>query len=100
MMAYYGVAWAKLMGSDELASTYGTGIKRLSDGLNQVSIDLIDTVLLNLESGDGVDISGASGPLDFDWTTEEMVLITEIYELEKASKNKILKAVCVADDCR
>ena len=98
-MAYYGVAWANLTGSIQTAGTYGTGIKSLSDGLNQVSIEQIDAVLLNLESGDGVDINGASGSLDFDWTTEEMVLTTEIYELEKESKNKILKRVCVADNC-
>lgn len=72
-LALFGIAWARLQEDGVLGpAEVGRGLRSLSRGANvAVQMSSWETVVDAFGRGESVDVSGASGTLDFDPITEE-----------------------------
>ena len=72
-MSLYGLSWAMQQGEGIRGTTMAQGLRRLSDPGVSISVGPGDWMLAEqqLERGEGFDLQGASGHLDFDPVTGE-----------------------------
>jgi ABC-type branched-subunit amino acid transport system substrate-binding protein len=72
----YGAAWAHYHESDApiTGSAIGRGLRRMSEG---IEVDITGaswrSIRSAIEAGEGLDVQGASGELDYDANTEELL---------------------------
>lgn len=81
-LAAYGAAWAVLNEDRVTGLTMARGLRRLSEG-TPVNVGPLgwNAVIQQFREGGTVDISGASGDLDYDPVTEETSTAIEIWEI-------------------
>jgi ABC-type branched-subunit amino acid transport system substrate-binding protein len=79
----YGAAWALLGEDGEVTGTnIARGLRRLSNGQSvEIRPSGWTAVLQEFREGNGVDVQGASGELDFDPDTEETSASIEIWQV-------------------
>lgn len=71
-LVLYGAHWAARHETSLTGRTIARGVRQLSSGASyNVGPDTLVEVLAAFDAGDGVDLVGASGALDFDSATEE-----------------------------
>ncbi|MCA9693453.1 MAG: ABC transporter substrate-binding protein [Myxococcales bacterium] len=75
-LTIYGIVWAHLHEPTLGGRALARGLRRVSDHVSGLQIvvrgDNFSTLQLNFAEGNPVDITGASGPLDYDPATEEV----------------------------
>lgn len=81
-LAAYGAAWAELNEDRVTGLTMARGLRRLSEG-TPINVGPLgwNAVIQQFREGGTVDISGASGDLDYDPATEETSTAIEIWEI-------------------
>lgn len=83
-MVAYGAAWAVARGEPLGGRSIAMGLRRLSDPLAEeveIKPSTWYTVVDALSAGRSVDITGASGPLDYDADTEETSSDIQLWEI-------------------
>lgn len=79
----YGAAWAIYQDGEVRGQTIAQGLRKVSGG---TEVDIVPTswnlVKQSFQSGQAVDVEGASGQLDYDPATEETSAPIEIWEIQ------------------
>lgn len=78
----YGSAWSQFNEGAVTGVGIARGLRKVSSGASvQIQPAGWSTVVERFRSGQGVDVEGASGPLDYDPSTEETVAPIELWEI-------------------
>ena len=82
-LALYGLAWASLQEAEISGTTIARGLRRTSEG-EQLAVRAASWPLLleAFRAGESIDLSGASGGLDFDPVSEELLTPIEVWTVE------------------
>ncbi|HMV69565.1 MAG TPA: ABC transporter substrate-binding protein [Myxococcota bacterium] len=79
-LAAYGAAWSLLQEGDVTGVGMARGLRQISDGADvDIGPASWTTVKSSFRAGDGVDVSGASGSLDYDPETGETSAAIDIW---------------------
>jgi branched-chain amino acid transport system substrate-binding protein len=83
-LVLYGLAWAHYNEGDEGGRSIARGLRHVSEG-DSISIRLErwPDVIGAFERGDGIDVQGGSGDLDYDPKTEETTSAIQIWGIEE-----------------
>ena len=85
-IALYGTAWAALNEPAITGIAIAKGLRKLSNLMAEPKLEIVATnwevVLAAFRSQESVDVSGASGPIDYDPATEEMSTPIEVWGIE------------------
>ena len=83
-MLAYGAVWATYQEGEISATGIARGLRKLSLGEEkEVRPSFWNTIKANLAEGQSIDITGASGSLDFDSTTEETTAPIDVWQITK-----------------
>ncbi|MBX2802105.1 MAG: ABC transporter substrate-binding protein [Myxococcales bacterium] len=90
-LAIYGAAWANYNESTITGTHVARGLRRVSSG-SEVVIrpSSWNAVRANFQEGNGVDVQGASGALDYDPATEETSAPIDIFVVDKAGEDFVV----------
>lgn len=99
-LVLYGAAWAFYQeGGAVTGVTIARGMRHVSEGASvQIGPASWSHVVETFAAGEGIDVTGASGPLDVDPSTEEAVPAVQIWHVDGDAI--VVSATCVGDVCR
>lgn len=79
-LVLYGIAWAHHQENAINGITIARGLRHVSSGTaHDIQPSTFQPIVSSFANGDGVDVSGASGTLDYDPATEETAGPTEVW---------------------
>ena len=83
-LVLYGVAWALVQEDALTGTTIARGLRHVSAGLPQsIRPSTWGDLTAAFAEGASVDVEGASGPLDYDLSTEELLAPIEVWTLQQ-----------------
>lgn len=83
-LTLYGVAWAAAQEDGLTGPDLARGLRRVSDGAPvAISSTAWAEVTAHFAAGEGVDVSGASGALDYDPATEETTAPIDVWRIDE-----------------
>lgn len=99
-LTFYGIAWSLLQEGGITGTGIARGLRRVSDKTQPEEIDLIRSswsgVLNKFETGQSIDVRGASSNLDYDPSTEEFVQGTapiELWRIETSDTDPVIVSI-------
>lgn len=82
-IALYGIAWAHHQEIAVNGITIARGLRRISSGTAyDIQASTFQSIVTAFENGEGVDVRGASGEIDYDPDTEETTGGVELWEVD------------------
>ncbi len=82
-LVLYAFAWARFNEDDEGGRSLARGLRRVSEGDSvQIRFSGWSDVLSAFEAGNGIDVEGGSGSLDYDPSTEETTAAVEVWGID------------------
>ncbi len=92
-LAFAGSAWALAQESELSGVGIARGLRRVSQGAaTNITVSAWQSVVTAFAKGDSIDLSGASGTLDYDPATEELSDPVEIWVISNDANRKIVPA--------
>ncbi len=92
-LAFAGSAWALTQESGLSGRNIARGLRRVTSGpATNIAVTAWQSVVGAFSSGSSVDLSGASGSLDYDLATEELAEPVEIWAISGGPTPKIVPA--------
>jgi branched-chain amino acid transport system substrate-binding protein len=92
-LVLYGAAWALAQEGALTGTTLARGLRHVSEGAPQpIRPSTWDELTQAFTQGSSVDVEGASGPLDYDLATEELLAPIEVWTLQQDGGSWVLRS--------